>query len=109
MLLATGIMFHRIMSYGRSAVWSAMFRSYLLVFLVTVAFIHCYRNERALFQTVFVLMVLVAGYRTARLVREVIEDPNMKKRLQRLSRSGTGKSSMEGKLELIFWGRRCAC
>ena len=92
MLLATGIMFHRIMSYGRPVAWSAVFRNYLLVFLSTVAFIHCYRDERAIFQTVFVLMVLVAGYRTASLVQEVIEDPDMRKRLQRLSRSGTGES-----------------
>lgn len=93
MLLATGIVLHRIMSFDKPAAWGRTFGYGLTVFLSAVATIHCYLNERIIHQTTFVVMVVVVGIRTMNLIDKRISNPEVKKRMRGLSRSGTGMFS----------------
>ena len=90
MLLATGIVLHRVTSFGKSATWS-MSWGYSLTFLLTViAAAHCYLNERLLHQVSFVAMVIVAGRKTAGLITLRVQDEELRRRMQSLARRSLG-------------------
>lgn len=90
MLLATGIVLHRVMSFNKSARWGRNFGYALAILLTGVIIIHCYLNEEAIHQITFAVMVIWVAIRTAGLIDKHIGSSEMKKKLQRLSRSGTG-------------------
>lgn len=89
MLLATGIVLHRVMSFNKSARWGRNFGYALTTFLSGVSIVHCYLNEQAIHQTTFVVMVVWVAIRTAGLIDKHTSSPEMKRKLQRLSRSGS--------------------
>lgn len=90
MLLATGIVLHRIMSFDKPAAWARTFGYGLTISLSAVATIHCYLDERIIHQATFVVMIIVVGVRTMILIDKRISDLEVKKRMRYLSRSGTG-------------------
>lgn len=89
MLLPTGIVLHRIMSFDKPAAWSRTFVYCLTIFLSVVVTIRFYLDERVIQQSTFV-MVIVAGTRIVGLIDTRISDLEVKKQMRRLSRSGTG-------------------
>lgn len=56
MLLATGIVLHRVMSFNKSARWGRNFGYTLAIFLSGVTAIHFYLDERTIQNTTFVVM-----------------------------------------------------
>ena len=101
MLLATGIVLHRVMSFDKSARWGRNFAYILSISLSGVMIIHCYLNERIIHQATFVLMVIWVAARTARLIDKRISNPEKKRKLRRLSRSGAGMSELDLALNYI--------
>lgn len=91
MLLATGIMVHRLMSYGKTPQWSRLFGLGLSIYLVGVSFIHCYFVEQRLFQSTFVGMLILAVRKMSKVANERYKDPEIKGRLVRFGRTGTGR------------------
>lgn len=90
MLLATGIVLHRVMSFDKSAKWGRNFTYALAMILSGVMIIHCYLSERVIHQITFVVMIIWVGLRTMSLIDKRISNPDMKSKMRRLSRSGTG-------------------
>ncbi|MCJ1405276.1 hypothetical protein MMC11_008503 [Xylographa trunciseda] len=89
MTLATGIIFYRVMSFGRSPESKRIF-AYLLTFLLcAIAVYHCLVVEVAVHQGSFVLMVVIVGFRTANLIKTRIKDEQVKARMNRMARSGS--------------------
>lgn len=95
MLLATGIVLHRVMSFDKSARWGRNFAYILSVILSGVMIIHCYLNERIIHQATFVVMVIWVAVRTASLIDQRVGNPELKRSLHRLSRSGMGMSELD--------------
>ena len=93
MLLATGIVLHRVTSFGKSNVWSTNWGYGLSLLLTVIAVAHCYLNERLLHQISFVVMVIVAGRKTAGLIVLRVQDDQLKRRMQRLARQSIGMFS----------------
>lgn len=91
MFLATGIILHRVASFGRPAAWRTRFGYALTTFLATVSIFHCYLDERYVFQATFVIMVITAGLRVVKLIHQRVSDLAVRKHMQRLARSGTGR------------------
>ena len=93
MFFATGIILHRVMSYGKSAVWSRTFASTLSAVLIVVAVYHCYAIETLAHQATFVIMVIMVARKTNNLIDQRIVNLGLRERTQSMARTGASMSS----------------
>ena len=94
MFFATGIILHRVMSFGRSPAWSRNFAVTLSALLVSVAVYHCCVVEVIAHQATFVIMVWAVAIRTRNLIDDRVSNAALKKRMRDLAQIGASVYSL---------------
>ena len=91
MFFATGIILHRVMSFGRPSVWSRNFALGLSALLITVAVFHCWAHESTAHQLTFGIMIICVAIRTRELINFRISDAQLKQRMKSMAKMGASR------------------
>ena len=89
MFVATGIVFHRVLSYGKSETQRRNNRIAIMAMLVVISVYHCWAAETLVHNITFLGMVIFVARRTRLIIRERTADPKLRKQLIGMARGGS--------------------
>ncbi|KAK4542399.1 hypothetical protein LTR36_006856 [Oleoguttula mirabilis] len=90
MLIASGCVLHRAMTFDKSPAYQRNFSVGLLAFILSSLTYHSLANEQTVHELTFFALILAVGVKVRALIHQRVTKPEQRKRLTRLSLFGAG-------------------